>query len=318
MTLHKPALWLALLIAPLLVVVACADSDSDQAPATADQAAADEGTSDEGVTVLVHVHGLGLNPADGRLYIATHFGLYRAVPGGDAELVDGTILDANGEAGPALRYHDFMGFTVAGPDHFVASGHPDFRERDRLPPLLGFIDSTDGGRTWRPLALFGAVDFHALHVLAGRLYGWSSTDGAFMASVDGGATWETRVAAPLFDFAVSPDNPDTIVAADDAGVALSRDGGRSWTRAAAPLFSALSWHESGTLWGTAIDGSLFSSDDAGATWQERGAIDKTPEAFLALDGLLYVAVDGGEILSSTDAGRTWETFTTVRPTLDLD
>jgi hypothetical protein len=33
---------------------------------------------------LIHVHGLGRNPADGALMIATHTGLFRAAAGGGA------------------------------------------------------------------------------------------------------------------------------------------------------------------------------------------------------------------------------------------
>ena len=62
------------------------------------------------------VHGLGLNPADGDLYTATHFGLFRVAADGVAERVGESLQDT-------------MGFTVVGPDRFVASGHPDIRDR---------------------------------------------------------------------------------------------------------------------------------------------------------------------------------------------
>ncbi|MGH2838494.1 MAG: F510_1955 family glycosylhydrolase, partial [Thermoleophilaceae bacterium] len=60
----------------------------------------------------IHVHGLGVNPADGALFIATHTGLYRAP---DGELAAERVGD---------RYQDTMGFTVTGPDSFLGSGHP--------------------------------------------------------------------------------------------------------------------------------------------------------------------------------------------------
>ena len=57
-----------------------------------------------------HVHGLGVNPADGARYVASHNGLFRTGPDGRAEAV-----------GPT---RDLMGFTIAGPDTFLSSGHP--------------------------------------------------------------------------------------------------------------------------------------------------------------------------------------------------
>jgi hypothetical protein len=60
---------------------------------------------------LEHVHGLGVNPADGKLYVASHHGVFRVDGQGDAEQI-------------ARRTQDFMGFTIVGPNHFLASGHP--------------------------------------------------------------------------------------------------------------------------------------------------------------------------------------------------
>src|SRR3712207_2390347 len=82
----------------------------------------------------VHVHGLGINPRDGALFIATHTGLFRAGP------------DESKASRVGGRYQDTMGFTVVGPDRFLGSGHPD--GRDGEPPFLGLIQSTDAGRTW--------------------------------------------------------------------------------------------------------------------------------------------------------------------------
>ncbi len=71
----------------------------------------------------VHVHALGVDPGDGSLFIATHTGLFR-LP-----------LDQESPERVSDLHQDTMGFTVAGPGHFLGSGHPDLR--DDLPPLLG-------------------------------------------------------------------------------------------------------------------------------------------------------------------------------------
>jgi hypothetical protein len=50
----------------------------------------------------VHVHGLGVNPKDGALFVATHTGLFRA---GEGTRRARRIAD---------RFQDTMGFTVVG------------------------------------------------------------------------------------------------------------------------------------------------------------------------------------------------------------
>ena len=117
-----------------------------------------------------HVHGLGVNPADGALYVAAHNGLFRAAPGeAQARLV--------GTSGK-----DVMGFSIVGPNRFLGSGHPG--EGEDLPPKLGLILSTDAGRTFRPVSLLGEADFHVLRVSGSRVYGFDSSNGRFLASRD--------------------------------------------------------------------------------------------------------------------------------------
>ena len=119
----------ALAIVASLAGCGGADGDDDGPTGEADVPVADPGP--------VHVHGLGVNPADGALFIATHTGLFRAEPGERRAVRVGD------------RFQDTMGFTVTGPDRFLGSGHPDGRED--LPPFLGLIRSTDAGRTWQPV-----------------------------------------------------------------------------------------------------------------------------------------------------------------------
>ncbi|MFN2495114.1 MAG: hypothetical protein ABR608_04290 [Pseudonocardiaceae bacterium] len=47
---------------------------------------------------------------------------------------------------PAVT-EDPLGFTVVGPNHFLASGHPG-ADQDG-PGNVGLIETTDGGRTFR-------------------------------------------------------------------------------------------------------------------------------------------------------------------------
>jgi hypothetical protein len=133
-----------------VVLAACGAQSDESAEPTA-------GVEDPGP---VHVHGLGVNPADGALFVATHTGLFRAAPGGRRAR---RVAD---------RYQDTMGFTVTGPDRFLGSGHPD--GRDGLPPFLGLIQSTDAGRSWSPVSLLGERDFHVLEATGERIYGYGS------------------------------------------------------------------------------------------------------------------------------------------------
>jgi hypothetical protein len=113
----------------------------------------------------VHVHGLGIDPVDGSLFIATHSGTWRVADGENrAERVGDS-------------HQDTMGFTVVGPRHFLGSGHPDLNEaREKgLPPHLGLIESNDAGKTWRPVSLLGAADFHILRTSGTRIYGYDAS-----------------------------------------------------------------------------------------------------------------------------------------------
>ena len=248
---------------------------------------------------VVHVHGLGINPADGALYAATHTGLFR--------LDD----DGGGVERIADRYQDTMGFTVAGPDLFLASGHPDLRD-DELrvegkPPLLGLIESTDAGRTWQVRSLLGDADLHTIVALDDGLVAYDSSGERVLASSDDGRTWETRSEIGLVDLAVDPADTDRVAAiALDGTLQTSRDGGRTWTTqpdAPAGLI-VLRWGDRG-LWGGGEDGALYVADATTTGWIERRRFDGPVEAIVEDDGAVHVAVESSGIWRSPDRGRTW-------------
>ncbi|MGH3736037.1 MAG: F510_1955 family glycosylhydrolase [Micromonosporaceae bacterium] len=243
-----------------------------------------------GGDAIEHVHGLGINPANGELYAAAHNGLFR--------------LDASGKAHRVgSRAQDTMGFTVVGDDHFLASGHPGQGEDG--PAALGLIESTDGGATWTTLSLEGQADFHALRYRHDAVYGFNSATRQLLVSKDK-KTWDTRSQEPLGDLVVSPSDPDTLVAAGAEGVMLSTDGGRSW-QAGDSAVTMLDWPTDDALWAVAADQSVLRSGDGGKTWSESGKVEGQPSAFAAgEDQTLYLATVEGEILRSTDAGKTWK------------
>lgn len=270
------AIWAALRVA--------GDDDPEAASGT---------TGDPGVA---HVHGLGIDPADGSLVVATHFGSFRIPP-------DGATAERIGDS-----FQDTMGFTVAGPRHFLGSGHPDIPSmREGQPTRLGLIESTDGGATWTILSLGDEVDFHALAFAHDQVYGWDAGTGRFMVSSDK-REWETRATLDLFGFAVDPDDAEHLVGAGPDGLLESTDGGRTWAAADGPPVVALSWDAEAGLWGTASDGSVWRRADE--RWERAGNLPGEPQAFLATADVLYAAAhdaqDRTAIFQSTDQGRTWE------------
>ena len=243
---------------------------------------------------VAHVHGLGVNPADGSLYVATHTGTFRIPDEGQAERVGSS-------------YQDTMGFTVAGPDRFLGSGHPDVAGiQQGQPSRLGLIESTDAGKTWEPLSLSGDADFHGLAFTHDRVYGWDATTGRFMVSDDGTA-WDTRSAVRLFGFAVDPADPDHVVGASQNGLLDSADGGRSWQSVESPGLVALSWDSQMGLWGVEPNGTVHRRDQEDSTWERQGRLPGQPEALLASDGLLYAAALEDDVtgIYRSEDGATW-------------
>ena len=244
----------------------------------------------------IHVHGLGVDPADGALFVATHTGLFRAAEGQRrARRVGG-------------RFQDTMGFTVVGPNHFLGSGHPDLR--DKLPPFLGLIESTDGGRSWRALSLQGKVDFHVLEASGRRIYGYGSDfesrEPRFLTSDDRGRTWRRLDAPePLIALAISPADARTLIASGERRVFSSRDGGRSWSPIEAPAAGLLAWNTGGVFL-AAADGRVWRSADGGDSWRMTAAVGGQPAAFDSGRGdELLVALHDGTIKRSTDRGVSW-------------
>lgn len=240
----------------------------------------------------VHVHALGVDPADDALFIATHTGLYR-VPEGEEKAR--RVGD---------RFQDTMGFTVVGPRRFLGSGHPDLR--DDLPPLLGLIESTDSGGSWEPISLLGEADFHVLRVAGERVYGYDATGDRLLVNADRGRTW-TELAKPgaLVDLAVDPGNGRRLAATTNDGVFQSPDGGESWQRLGDTV-GLLAWPDREHLYLVAGKGQLLVSSDGGRLLRQLGEIGGEPAALLARDAReLYVALHDGTIKRSGDGGRTW-------------
>ncbi|MFC5993288.1 F510_1955 family glycosylhydrolase [Pseudonocardia hispaniensis] len=238
-----------------------------------------------------HVHAVDLNPADGMIYVAAHEGLYRVGAAGGLERVGATG-------------RDLMGFAIAAPDTFLSSGHPGPTEN--APDPLGLVRSTDAGATWQPVSLAGEVDFHALQLSSGTLYGLDAGRRTLRVSSDGGTTWQLRATVAALDIAVDPTDPATVLATTADGVVASRDGGASFGAPTGPQLAFLSWAPDATLYGLAPDGALHTSVDAGANWRRVGVVPGGhAQAVTGLaDGRVLAATTGG-LFDSRDGGRTF-------------
>jgi hypothetical protein len=258
---------------------------------TAGSASADAPTAEEtGALLSTHVHGVAIDPGDGALLLATHEGLVQV--GDDGELT---------AAGPVI---DLMGFTLTGPDHYLASGHPGLRAD--LPQPVGLIESTDGGETWTPLSRAGESDYHALTALGDA--GVLGYDGVLRRSPDG-RTWEQLgIPAEPHTLAAAPDG-GTVLATTAQGLLRSTDAGTSWAAAdGAPLLQVVAWADAGTAVGVDPAGIVWTSTDAAGTWQQAADLGAASHAVAAAaaDGTARVAVVTDEGLAeSLDGGRTF-------------
>jgi hypothetical protein len=275
-----------LMVAGALGLAGCASGGESSAEPAAP--ATEGGEAQAG---LEHIHGLGVDPGDGTLFVATHNGLYSAEEGERR-------VEPVGEVG-----QDIMGFSVVAPDRFIGSGHP--APTQDLPPHLGLIESRDGGRSWASVSLLGEADFHVLRSSGRRVYGFDGTQGRLMVSSSGGRDWQQRTPpAAMFDLAIAPGDRDRIVVSTERGLFASRDAGRRWRPLSSTLAGLLAWPEDG-LHLVGGDGTVQRSRDGGGTFERVGQVAGPPSALTAAGDALYVALGSGTVVRSGDGGATW-------------
>ena len=176
---------------------------------------------------LFHDHGFGLAfSADGRtLFAPSHGGL--------AAYEDGAWWEAPGPA------QGFSGFSVTEGAAW-SSGHAQPDAPASRP--AGLMRSTDGGRTWRSVALAGEADFHlvaaghrsgAIYVLNLKPNTTMPVPGVYVTR-DQGANWRRAAARGLtgeiHGIAAHPADPGVVAVGSGQGLYLSRDGGETFRR----------------------------------------------------------------------------------------
>jgi photosystem II stability/assembly factor-like uncharacterized protein len=146
-------------------------------------------------------------------------------------------------------------------------------------------------------------------------------DGALLFSNPNNIGRWLRIGQPFRSQAVRalwplPDNPLVVFAAvQGLGLQRSDDGGQGWQAALDRDFAGVVGHHSATnvLYAWTAGGELFTSQDAGAHWDERepderAAVGAAHLAVAAEDArLLYLAQADG-VWASPDAGATWARF----------
>ncbi len=240
---------------------------------------------------------------------APYLGAYRSVNGGGVwrrSLVP-EIIGRTGDI-------------VADPDHPGTAWIlvPDSR--------FGPFRTTDNGRTWALLPINGPFKRLVRDPVDGALLLLGS---GILRSVDGGQTWTPSSSgiAPgdeILDVAFDPVDPRTLYASGDKPsgafpqppeprIYKSADGGLTWARSDSGLVASWAVQRvavSRTGVYAAALSTLFRSTDAGAHWEQVGAVPRYPglaegisDLAAAPDGTLYIGTTTG--VFQTDDGSDW-------------
>jgi photosystem II stability/assembly factor-like uncharacterized protein len=241
------------------------------------------------------LHTLAVDPGNAqRLFVGGHQAVAVSSDGG-----------ATWQPVSSLRDADAMGWAFTGDQSWVG-GHP------------GLSRSTDGARSFQLIKNgLPASDIHALGGNPQVIYAASPAAG-FLASNDGGRTWDVRSADTGRSFmgslVVDANNRDHVFAPDmQAGVLESTDGGRSWRSLGGPpmVMSVTAVGGDSTNLIAAGPSGARRSRDGGRTWQ---ALDRPSGAQVVAASpteadLLYAAGLSGSsarIWRSMDGGRNWK------------
>jgi hypothetical protein len=215
-----------------------------------------------------HIHGLGYDSQNQRLFIATHYGLFVWKDGHLYKFGEGR--------------DDFMGFSLhpSNPKIIYTSGHP------KSGGNMGVRKSEDGGLTFRRIfsGLLGeTVDFHAMAISPANpdtLYGWFQAK--LYRTRDSGKSWHLAFAdglpreglcfgAPCLS--ADSQKESVVYAGTPNGLFVSHDFGEKWTRVNTNLgaVAGIGVEPAGSnqLFAFTQNLGLAFSPDRGKSWQSR-------------------------------------------------
>jgi hypothetical protein len=232
-------------------------------------------------------------------------------------------------------------FSVDGGRSFLPSRIPDGLTVLRAPVALGLtaycigygkdgytaLRSSDGGRTWRLLALpDSSKEVSAVAFITPRR-GWMIGADVAYRTTNGGRNWASSSLPAHTGFIEDVDFADSLHGIAVGGsarhgtVVLTTDGGSHW-RSADPLsfrgrLEQVAMTDTKGAWAVGVgargpSGALLRTVDGGATWSMRSAPGYGTFGIVDIGSTLFIASDEtddvGELAVSRDDGRSWQRF----------
>jgi hypothetical protein len=250
------------------------------------------------------VNSFETDPKTGELLLTTNRGFYRVDPGSGKVTRQRATISYRGKR---ASLGTFLELDRAADGTLVGSGHPD--PPSKMEPYLGYLRSSDEGRTWEVVSRYGLADIHKIVFIHDRLYAWDAVLSALIISTDEGKSFTERFTPRglIVDFEVDPEDPDRIVAATDEQLFRTTDGGESW-RAILPAPGVrLAWPDADHLYVATEDGRFQVSADGGDTYEDVGRFDGEPWVIQASSAdEMQMALSDASVVETTDGGASWK------------
>ena len=236
-----------------------------------------------GAESISHIHQIDLYKDE--VLLGTHEGVMKLGPGGSFSRVGNDPFDV-------------MGMAILD-GVIYASGHPF--AGDSRPPLLGLLDSKDGGKTWRQVSLKGEVDFHLLEVSPHAIIGGDSAGGKLFFSTNKGVKWSIRGKNIFEDIALSPESSEVAFGISNGKLMKSIDGLKTW-KLQKPLgsFSQIAWIAETIFLSSGKQ--LLQSNNGGKSWKSAYKFKANIGVVKANSTLVIVTV-GNKVYQSINGGK---------------
>lgn len=251
------------------------------------------------------VNALEIDPVTNDFLLTTNRGFWRIDPKTKAvEQVKGTIS----ARGKKDTVGTFLEIESEGPNKLIGSGHPD--NQNTLPQFLGFIESSDNGKTWKVLSRLGEADLHKIVIQHGKIFAFDAVLGAMLISDDRGKTWQERFTPRglVIDFVVDPQDENYLLAATEEELYRSTDQGEGWRAVTAGTGIRLAWPAVDKLYRADQDGRVFLSSNRGDTFTPISKVQGEPYKFKTTEDPdhVYLALSDGTIVETTDGAKSWK------------